>query len=255
MRKTVLALALFVAPMLTACATAQAGEVTVYSVGLVGNGFEKLMAAWQKKTGNTIKLPIALAQAPLGVVVNAMNTQPADVVILPVADLGTNAANFRPGTSRNIGRVLFSLGTRAAGGASPRITTEAEFKAAVAGKTILTNDPGTSLNGRMVKAVLDRPEFSTVKQISVPGNSALQFVNQPADFVMSVLPEQIMAAPGVKVVGEIPPSLGLKIDFGGGVLTKAANPELARQFLDYLTTPEAQAIWKSGGVAVPIPAN
>ena len=84
---------------------------------------------------------------------------------------------------------------------------------------------------------------------------ALQLTQQPADFVMSVLPEQIMAAPGVKVVGEIPASLGLKIDFGGGVLTKATNPELARQFLDYLSTPEAQAIWKSGGVAVPIPAN
>jgi molybdate transport system substrate-binding protein len=255
MRKTAIALTLLLAPLLSACASAQAGEITVYSVGLVGNGFSTLMEAWSKKTGNTIKLPIPLAQAPLGTVVTAMNTQPADIVILPVADLAANAANFRPGSSRNIGRVLFSLGAKSAGGASPRITTEAEFKAAVAGKTILTNDPATSLNGRMVKAVLDRPDFSTVKQISVPGNSALQLTQQPADFVMSVLPEQIMAAPGVKVVGEIPPSLGLKIDFGGGILTKAANPELARQFLDYLSTPEAQAIWKSGGVAVPIPAN
>ena len=255
MRKTVLALALTLAPLLSACATAQAGEITVYSVGLVGNGFSKLMEDWSKKTGNTIKLPIALAAAPLGTVVTAMDTQQADIIILPVADLATHTAKFRPGTSRNIGRVLFSLGAKSAGGASPRITTEAEFKATVAGKTILTNDPATSLNGRMVKAVLDRPDFATVKQITVPGNSALQLTQQPADFVMSVLPEQIMAAPGVKVVGEVPPALGLKIDFGGGVLTKAANPELARQFLDYLTTPEAQATWKSGGVAVPIPAN
>ena len=255
MRKMVLALALAVAPMLTACANAQAGEITVYSVGLVGNGFEKAVAEWSKKTGNTIKLPIPLASAPLGTVVTAMNTQPADIIILPVADLATQAAKYRPGTSRGIGRVLFSLGAKSAGGASPRITTEAEFKAAVAGKTVLTNDPATSLNGRMVKAVLDRPDFSTVKQITVPGNSALQLTQQPADFVMSVLPEQIMAAPGVKVVGEIPASLGLKIDFGGGILTKATNPELAQQFLAYLVSPEAQAIWKSGGVAVPIPAN
>lgn len=255
MRKTVLAVALAMAPMLAACASVQAAEITVYSVGLVGNGFEKAVAEWSKKTGNTVKLGLPLAQSPLGTILQAMDTQQADIVILPVADLGTQSAKYRPGTSRNIGRVLFSLGAKSAGGASPRIATEAEFKAAVAGKTILTNDPATSLNGRMVKAVLDRPDFSTVKQITAPGNSALQLTSQPADFVMSVLPEQIMAAPGVKVVGEVPASLGLKIDFGGGVLTKAANPELARQFLDYLATPEAQAIWKSGGVAVPIPGN
>ena len=65
--------------------------------------------------------------------------------------------------------------------------------------------------------------------------------------------EQIMAAPRVKTVAEVPASLGLKIDFSGGVLAKARNPELAAQFLAYLTSPEAQAVWKAGGVAVPIP--
>jgi hypothetical protein len=255
MRKTVLALTLALAPMLSACVSAQAAEITVYSVGLVGPGFEKAVAEWTKKTGNTVKLGMPLAQSPLGTILQAMDTQPADVVILPVADLKTQAAKYRPGTSRDIGRVLFSLGTKAQGGASPAIATEAQFKAAIAGKTILTNDPATSLNGRMVKAVLDRPDFAGVKQISVPGNSALQLTKTQADFVMSVLPEQIMAAPDVKVVGEVPPSLGLRIDFGGGVLTKATQPEVARQFLDYLSTPEAQALWKSGGVAVPIPKN
>ena len=253
MRKTVLALAL--APMLTACAVAQAAEITVYSVGLVGNGFEKAVVAWSKQTGNTVKLGLPLGQSSLGTILQAMDTQAADIVILPVADLAAQAAKYRPGTSRSIGRVLFSLGAKTAGGASPSIATEAEFKAAVAGKTVLTNDPATSLNGRMVKAVLDRPDFSTVRQITLPGNSALQLTRTPADFVMSVLPEQIMAAPDVKVVGEVPSSLGLRIDFGGGVLTKAANPETARQFLDYLSTPDAQALWKSGGVAVPVPAN
>src|SRR5690349_11603738 len=132
MRKTVLALVLGLTPMLTACATAQAAEITVYSVGLVGNGFEKAVADWSKKTGNTVKLGLPLAQSPLGVIVNAMDTQPADIVILPVADLKTHAAKYRPGTSRDIGRVLFSLGAKTAGGASPGIATEREFQNAVA---------------------------------------------------------------------------------------------------------------------------
>jgi hypothetical protein len=57
----------------------------------------------------------------------------------------------------------------------------------------------------------------------------------------------------VKTVGEVPASLGLKIDFSAGVLTKAASPDLAAAFLAYLVSPEAQSVWKAGGVAVPIP--
>ena len=71
--------------------------------------------------------------------------------------------------------------------------------------------------------------------------------------VLSVLPEQLMAAPAVKVAGEVPASLALRIDFTAGVLTKAQNPVLAQEFLNYLTSPEAQSVWKSGGVAVPSP--
>jgi len=54
-------------------------------------------------------------------------------------------------------------------------------------------------------------------------------------------------------VGEVPASLGLKIDFSGGVLAKAKNPDLAAAFLAWLVSPKAQAVWKAGGVAVPIP--
>ena len=96
MRKTVLALAL--APMLTACAAAQAAEITVYSVGLVGNGFEKAVVAWSKQTGNTVKLGLPLGQSSLGTILQAMDTQAADIVILPVADLAAQAAKYRPGT-------------------------------------------------------------------------------------------------------------------------------------------------------------
>jgi len=248
----VLALALAAA----GCAAPQqatAGEITIYSVGLVGNGFDKLVAQWSAKTGNKVNMPIPLANAPLGVIVDTIAKQPADIAILPTADLATHGAEFRAGTSRPIGRVLFGVGMRA-GEAAPRIATEAEFKAALAGKTVLINNPAASISGRMVKAVLDRPGFETVKQDPQPNNTALALPGRPQDYVVvGVVPEQIMAAPGVKTIGEVPASLGLKIDFGGGVLTKAANPELAASFLAYLVSPEAQAVWKAGGVAVPIP--
>jgi molybdate transport system substrate-binding protein len=232
---------------------AQAGEITIYSVGLVGNGFDKLVAQWSAKTGNKVNMPIPLANAPLGVIVDAIAKQPADIAILPVADMASHSAEFRAGAVRPIGRVLFGVGMRA-GEAAPAMTSEAAFKAALAGKTVLINNPAASISGRMVKAMLDAPGFETVKQDPQPNNTALALPGRSQDYaVVGVVPEQIMAAPGVRTVAEVPASLGLKIDFSGGVLAKAANPQLAADFLAYLVSPEAQAVWKAGGVAVPIP--
>jgi molybdate transport system substrate-binding protein len=247
--------AMAVALVAAGCAApqAQAGEITVYSVGLVGSAFDKLIAQWSAKTGNTVHLPIALANAPLGVITDTIAKQPADIAILPVADMASHSAEFRAGSQHGIGRVLFGIGMRA-GEAAPQIVTEAQFKAALAGKTILINNPAASISGRMVKQVLDGPGFETVKQDPQPNNTALQLAGRPQDYaVMGVVPEQIMAAPGVKRVGDVPASLKLQIDFSGGVLTKATNPQLAADFLAYLVSPEAQAVWKAGGVAVPIP--
>ena len=232
---------------------AQAGEITVYSVGLVGSAFDKLIAQWSARTGNTVKLPIPLASAPLGVVADAIKAQPADIVILPTTEMPNHTAEFRAGSQKDIGRVLFGVGMRT-GEAMPKMGTADELKAALAGKTILINSPTASISGRMVKAMLDAPGFETVKQDPQPNNTALVLSGRTNDYaVIGVVPEQIMAAPGVKTVGEVPASLGLKIDFSGGVLAKAANPDLAAAFLAYLVSPEAQSVWKAGGVAVPIP--
>lgn len=249
MRRMILGLALAMA----ATGAAQAGEITLYSVGLVGNGFDKLVAAWSAKTGNKVNMPIPLANAPLGVIVDAIGKQPADVAILPVADMASHSAEFRAGSQHPIGRVMFGVGMRA-GEKAPKMATEAQFKAALAGRTVLLNNPAASISGRMVKQVLDQKGFETVKQDPQPNNTALALPGRKNDYaVVGVVPEQIMAAPHVKTVAEVPASLGLKIDFSGGVLAKAKNPELAAQFLAYLTSPEAQAVWKAGGVAVPIP--
>ena len=248
MRRIMFALALAMA----SSTAAQAGEITVYSVGLVGSAFDKLVAAWSKQTGNTVKMPIPLANAPLGVVVDAIAKQPADIVILPTTEMAGHAAQLRAGSQRDIGRVLFGVGVKA-GTKMPKIATEAQFKAALAGKTVLLNNPAASISGRMVKAMLDGPGFETVKQDPQPNNTACSLAQRDDDMVVGVVPEQIMAAPGVKTAGLVPPALGLKIDFAGGVLTKAQNPDLAKAFLAYLVSPKAQAVWKAGGVAVPIP--
>lgn len=245
MRRTIVAFAL-----LLSLAPAQAAELNVLTVGLVGSGFRQAAAAWSQKTGHTVRLVVP--PSPLGRVLEAMKTENADAVLLPMDDLGRQGGQFRSGSIRPIGRVLFGLGGKI-DGPSPRITSEAEFQAALAGKTVLITDPAVSLNGRMAQAVLARLGYESVR-VQPIANSASRLARSDADYVLTVLPEELEVS-SLKVVGEVPASLGLKIDFGGGVLTKAANPELAQQFLGFLVSPEAQAIWKAGGVASPVPVN
>jgi molybdate transport system substrate-binding protein len=245
MRKTIVMLAL-----LLGLAPAQAAEINVVTVGLVGEGFRELVAAWSKQTGHTVTLPIG--PSPLGLVLEAMKTREVDAALLPMSEMPAQAPQFRAGSFKPIGRVLFGLGAKL-NGPSPPIATEAQFRAALAGKTVLITDPAVSLNGRMAKEALAKPGYERVK-VQAIRNSASVLPGSDADYVITVLPEELSVS-NLKVVGEVPASLGLKIDFGGGVLTKAQNAELAQQFLTFLSSPQAQAVWKRGGVASPVPAN
>ncbi len=231
-------------------ASAKAAELRVVTVGLVGNGFRQLVAAWAKETGHTVTLPIG--PSAVGLVLEAMQTHEIDAVLLPMTEMPVQAAQFRAGTVHPIGRVQFGLGGKS-NGPSPPIATEAEFRAALAGKTVLINDPVTSLNGRIAQAALARPGYESVTVRPI-ASSASNLPRSDADYVLTVMPEEL-TVPNLKVLGEVPAALGLRIDFGGGVLVKAANPELAQQFLSYLVSAQAQAIWKAGGVSVPVPAN
>jgi hypothetical protein len=227
------------------CGVASAAELKVMTVGLVGSGFRNLANAWSAQTGNSVTLVIP--PSALDQVIEAMKTRDADAVLLPMSEFPAQANQFRAGTTRPIGRVLFGLGARK-DGPGPRIDSEAAFKAALGGRNVLINDPASSLNGRMAKAMLDGPGFETVKVRGIYASASV-LAKGEGDFVITVLPE----LSALNMLGEVPPSLGLKIDFGGGVTTRAANPELAAQFLVYLQSAEAAGVWKAGGVAAPVP--
>lgn len=228
-----------------ALSSASAAELKVMTVGLVGGGFTKLTAAWQAKTGNTVTLVIP--PSALDQVLDAMKTKDADAVLLPMSEMPAQASQFKPGTVRPIGRVLFGLGARK-DAPDVRVATEAAFKVALAGRNVLINDPATSLNGRMAKAMLDGPGFESVTVRGIYASASV-LAKGEGDYVVTVLPE----LSALKVLGEVPPSLGLKIDFGGGVTAKAAQPDLAAQFLAYLGSTEAAGVWKAGGVSAPVP--
>jgi molybdate transport system substrate-binding protein len=62
---------------------------------------------------------------------------------------------------------------------------------------------------------------------------------------------EVIAVPGVSLVGLLPPALQSLIIYGAGVLTKSAVAEPAIAFITFLTDPAHRPIWTKAGFEPP----
>jgi molybdate transport system substrate-binding protein len=224
---------------------AQAGDITVYSPGIVNGPLRKLAEAWTAETGNQI----TFAGNNVGRIRTAVSTDaPGDVVVAPTSDFEDFAAKLQPGSERALGRIIFAIVVKA-GGAHPDISTPEKFVAFVkkAGVLAYANPATGSLTGAMVEQMLKRPEFSGVEPRPIKGMIGDAIVRGDAEFGGGALTEELMAK-GAEVVGPFPDDLGLHVDMSVAVLKVSAAPKEAEAFLHYITRPQSAAVWKAGGV-------
>ncbi|HVW75386.1 MAG TPA: substrate-binding domain-containing protein [Rhizomicrobium sp.] len=239
-------LALIILAHLGAQNCARAADITVYSPGIVNGPLTKLADAWTAKTGNKV----TFAGFNVGRIRTAVaNDAPADVVVAPTADFTGFAPKLAPGSQRALGRVLFGIVVKA-GGPHPDISTHEKFVAFVkqAGVLAYANPRVGSLTGGMVEDMLKRPEFTGVEPRPIKGMIGDAIVRGDAQFGGGAITEEIMAK-GAEVVGPFPDDLGLYVDVSAAVLKTSPHASEAGAFLRYVTGPEAQAVWKSGGIA------
>jgi molybdate transport system substrate-binding protein len=225
---------------------ARAADITVYSPGIVNGPLTKLAQAWTAETGNKV----TFAGFNVGRIRTAVgNDTPADVVVAPASDFTGFAAKLVPGSQQPLGRVLFGVVVKA-GGPHPDISTHEKFVAFVkqAGVLAYANPKVGSLTGGMVEDMLKRPEFAGVEPRPIKGMIGDAIVRGDAEFGGGAITEEIMAK-GAEVVGPFPDDLGLHVDVSAAVLKVSTNPSDAEAFLRYVTRPEAQAVWKAGGIA------
>jgi molybdate transport system substrate-binding protein len=227
--------------------SARAADITVYSPGIVNGPLTKLAEAWTAETGNKVTFAGFNVGRIRAAVTN--NTTPADVVVAPTSDFTDFAPKLVPGSQQPLGRVLFGMVVKA-GGPHPDISTHEKFVAAVkqAGVLAYANPQVGSLTGGMVEDMLKRPEFSGVEPRPIKGMIGDAIVRGDAQFGGGAITEELMAK-GAEVVGPFPDDLGLHVDMSAAVLKVSANPSEAQAFLHFVTRPEAQAVWKAGGIA------
>ena len=244
MRAFILALVILAQQGAQNCA--RAGDITVYSPGIVNKPLTQLAQAWTAETGNKV----TLAGFNVGRIRTAVASDaPGDVVVAPTSDFIGFAPKLVSGSQRALGRILFGLVVKA-GGPHPDISSREKFVAAIkqAGVLGFANPQVGSLTGGMVKDMLRRPEFTGVERRPVKGLIGEAIARGDAPFGGGAITEEINVS-GAEVVGPFPDDFGLHVDVSAAVLKTAASASDAEAFLRYVTRPEAQAVWKAGGIA------
>jgi molybdate transport system substrate-binding protein len=78
------------------------------------------------------------------------------------------------------------------------------------------------------------------------GFSATLLTSGNADIAIQSKPE-LLTVPGVEVVGPLPGDMAFTVVYAAGVQAGAAQAEAAKAFVNYLKSPEAQAVFKAKG--------
>lgn len=206
----------------------------------VGPGFEQT-------TGH--KLAITYDLAP--VVKRKIDAGEAfDVAILnpsQVEDL-LKEGKLGTGTRTNIARAGVGLAVRA-GAPKPNISSVEAFKRTLLeAKSVTFPDEGTS--GAYFRGVLDRLGIAELMQPKLkPAARGAGFgmvARGEAEMMVTIIP-QLLANPGIEVVGPLPAELQTWIALAGAVGASAKEPAGAKALLEFLTAPAGVSMFKAKG--------
>lgn len=177
--------------------------------------------------------------------------EPFDLMVVPLQVLADAAAKARLAAAPtvDIARVGVGLGVRT-GAPKPDIGTAEALKATLLKANSITMVP-ESANGAHILKVFERLGIAQAMQPKIlaqtdPLELAPALARGDAEIGLYVT--NLLLAPGIELVGEFPGDLNTYLTFTAGLSGEAAQPEVAKAFIAYLTTPSAAAVIKAKGM-------
>jgi molybdate transport system substrate-binding protein len=229
-------------------------EIKVISTTAMKTSLDDLTAEFERATGHTL----ALSFGPSARIKKQVaDGEPNDITIATDKGIDELIAQGRivPGTRADLARSAMALAVQK-GAPKPDISSAEKFKAAMlAVKSLgMSNPVGGGQSGANLVAIfewLGIADAMKPKCFYGPGGPAgligNYLVRKEIEVGIQQLPE-LMAVPGIDIVGPLPPDIQNMTVFSAGLSTAAKNADGAKALIQFLATPDARAVIKSKGL-------
>lgn len=229
---------------------AAAADIRILSSAAVAPGLLKVAEQYRKDTKNRLRIQYALP-AQLERRVGA--GEETDVLIASSGLMNDQLRRNKLEADAHVflGRVGIGVAIRA-GAFDPDIATLEQFKRSLLGAdAVVYAQPGAGTYleklfellgiGEQVKPKIVRYAGATQVLEHVMGGKGLEIG-------FATIPEiRLFEGKGVKLVGPLPEQIQSATAYSAAVTTDAPTPEVAREFIEYLGTPPAKAIFAAAG--------
>lgn len=240
-----------IAVLLFAQATfASAAEIKVYSTIGVKSVIEELAPKFEKETGNKLNISWGLISA---FTKKAQEGDVPDVLVVSRAGIDTLTKDGKIAAGGpTLASSVFAIAVKQ-GAPKPDISSaDALKKALLAARAVGYTDPATGgATGIFFTKVIERlgiaAEIKAKSKFPPPaGFVGDLLVNGEVDLGVQSKPE-LASTVGVEVVGPFPGDLANTMVFAAGVGAASPNSEVGKALVKFLTSPEAQAVFKAKG--------
>jgi molybdate transport system substrate-binding protein len=251
MATLIVRLVAFPALILAQVSWANAAEVKVFSTIGVKSVLEELIPKFEKSSGH--KLNVTWSTAAL-LTKRVESGEQADALILIRSNVETllKAGKIAPGTATTFGQSIFAIGIKS-GGPKPDISTPEAFKnSLLAAKGVSYSNPASGgASGVYISKQIDKMGIAEqlkgkTKFPPSGGFSGTLLISGDADIAIQSKPE-LLSVPGVEVLGPLPGEMAFTVIYAGGVQSDASQSEAAKAWVEFLKSPEAQAVFKAKG--------
>jgi molybdate transport system substrate-binding protein len=229
-------------------------EIKVLSTTAMKTSLDELTPELERATGKKFAFSYGPSARIKKMVADGEAT---DVAIATDEGIGelTKLGRIVPGTRADIARSAMALAVQK-GAARPDISSGEKFKAAMlAAKSLgMSNPVGGGQSGANLMKIFERlgiAEAMKGKLTFGPGGPAGLIGNfllrKEVEVGIQQLPE-LMAVPGIDIVGPLPPDIQAMTVFSAGLSTSATSVEGGMALIQFLVTPRAAAVIKSKGM-------
>ena len=228
--------------------------IKIISSTAMKTSLDDLAAEFERSTGHTL----ALSFGPSARIKKQVaDGEQNDVTIVTDKGIDELIAQGRivPGTRNDLARSAMALAVRK-GAPKPDISSAEKFKAAIlAAKSLgMSNPVGGGQSGANLVAIFERLGIAdAMKPKCVYGSGGPAglignfLVRKEVEVGIQQLPE-LMAVPGIDIVGPLPPDIQNMTVFSAGLSTAAKNADGAKALMRFLATPAAKAVIQSKGL-------